>query len=203
MLLYRVNIYNVLFHIRFPEQFLDMGLNLEEETIAGLLKEKSYTTAMVEKWHLGDWIEFLLVEQGFDKYFGILYLNNMNRGNFPLIKNNKVFQIRPFFYYLGKNIVGVMVGDWKYIDEHNAWWILNKPGKDGVNGKYRNGMIPTSLFNLTNDVQGSQNLIDEKYEKAKKLSAILESFSIEIAKENRPYEFIRNSKERPFNKYIN
>lgn len=53
------------------------GLNLEETTIAEMLKEKGYNTAIYGKWHLGDHSDFLPTRQGFDDYFGILYSNDM------------------------------------------------------------------------------------------------------------------------------
>lgn len=53
------------------------GLNPAETTVAEVLKSKGYATACVGKWHLGDQSPFLPTEQGFDKYFGIPYSNDM------------------------------------------------------------------------------------------------------------------------------
>jgi arylsulfatase A-like enzyme len=53
------------------------GLNPEETTVAEVLKKKGYATICVGKWHLGDQSPFLPTEQGFDKYFGIPYSNDM------------------------------------------------------------------------------------------------------------------------------
>jgi arylsulfatase A len=47
-------------------------------TIAELLKEKDYATALVGKWHLGHDKEYLPLNQGFDLYYGIPYSNNMS-----------------------------------------------------------------------------------------------------------------------------
>lgn len=55
------------------------GLNPEEVTIAELCKSKSYATACVGKWHLGDLPEFLPTRQGFDEWFGLPYSNDMWR----------------------------------------------------------------------------------------------------------------------------
>ena len=55
------------------------GLNPAERTIAEHLKDKGYATACVGKWHLGDQPEFLPTKQGFDRYFGIPYSNDMQR----------------------------------------------------------------------------------------------------------------------------
>jgi arylsulfatase A len=64
----------------------DTGLNPREETIAELLKEKGYVTAMAGKWHLGDKEMFLPRQHGFDTYFGLPYSNDMSRGKLPLLK---------------------------------------------------------------------------------------------------------------------
>ncbi len=55
------------------------GLNPAEVTIAERLKSLGYATACVGKWHLGDQPEFLPTRQGFDRYYGIPYSNDMQR----------------------------------------------------------------------------------------------------------------------------
>ncbi|MEM9018191.1 MAG: sulfatase [Verrucomicrobiota bacterium] len=55
------------------------GLPLSEVTIAEVLKQKGYATAMVGKWHLGHLPAFLPINQGFDSYYGIPYSNDMDR----------------------------------------------------------------------------------------------------------------------------
>jgi len=55
------------------------GLNPAEETIAERLRPLGYATACIGKWHLGDQPEFLPTRQGFDRYFGIPYSNDMQR----------------------------------------------------------------------------------------------------------------------------
>jgi arylsulfatase len=59
----------------FP--FSKTGLNPNEITIAELVKQKGYQTAIFGKWHLGDDKRFLPLAQGFDQYFGIPYSNDM------------------------------------------------------------------------------------------------------------------------------
>lgn len=56
-----------------------MGLHPSEITIARLLRDAGYATALVGKWHCGDQPEFLPTEHGFDEYFGIPYSNDMGR----------------------------------------------------------------------------------------------------------------------------
>ncbi len=53
------------------------GLNPNEITIAEVLKELGYATAMIGKWHLGDQLPFLPTRQGFDEYWGIPYSDDM------------------------------------------------------------------------------------------------------------------------------
>jgi arylsulfatase A-like enzyme len=53
------------------------GLNPEETTIAEMLKEQGYQTAMFGKWHLGHLPPFLPTKQGFDEFYGIPYSNDM------------------------------------------------------------------------------------------------------------------------------
>lgn len=53
------------------------GLNPDEITIAEVLKDQNYATAIIGKWHLGDQPEFLPTQQGFDYYLGIPYSDDM------------------------------------------------------------------------------------------------------------------------------
>ena len=53
------------------------GLDPKHQTIAEVLKSVGYATKAVGKWHLGDEVEFLPTNQGFDSYYGIPYSNDM------------------------------------------------------------------------------------------------------------------------------
>lgn len=55
----------------------NIALNPKEETIAELLKQRGYVTAMVGKWHLGSQPPYLPLQNGFDEYFGLPYSNDM------------------------------------------------------------------------------------------------------------------------------
>ena len=55
----------------------ETGLAHSEVTIAEMMKQKNYATAIIGKWHLGDNKEFLPLSQGFDEYLGIPYSNDM------------------------------------------------------------------------------------------------------------------------------
>lgn len=54
-----------------------IGLHYDEVTLAELVKQKQYATAIFGKWHLGHLPEFLPQTQGFDEYFGLPYSNDM------------------------------------------------------------------------------------------------------------------------------
>ena len=59
----------------FPQS--KVGINPMEVTIAELLKQKDYATAIYGKWHLGHLEPFLPLQHGFDEYYGIPYSNDM------------------------------------------------------------------------------------------------------------------------------
>lgn len=62
-------------HVLFPAN--DVGLHPDEVSVAEVLKDAGYATAIVGKWHLGDQPEFLPNSQGFDLHFGLPYSNDM------------------------------------------------------------------------------------------------------------------------------
>lgn len=77
------------------------GLNLSELTIAEMLKNNGYATALFGKWHLGDHPDFMPNNHGFDEFFGIPYSNDMwpfhpeqgkkfNFPHLPLFENQKI-----------------------------------------------------------------------------------------------------------------
>jgi arylsulfatase len=79
-----------------------VGLNTNETTIARMLKDRGYATAMYGKWHLGDNPKFLPTQHGFDDYFGLPYSNDMwpkhptsKFPELPLIEGEKIVQHNP------------------------------------------------------------------------------------------------------------
>src|ERR1043165_9758278 len=54
-----------------------VGLGAGEMTIAEMVKQRGYATAMFGKWHVGDAPPFLPVRHGFDEYFGVPYSHDM------------------------------------------------------------------------------------------------------------------------------
>ena len=59
----------------FPESFT--GMPEGEITIAELLEEKGYQSAVIGKWHLGHRERYLPLQQGFNYFFGMPYSNDM------------------------------------------------------------------------------------------------------------------------------
>lgn len=92
------------------------GLHLNEITIAEVLKQKDYKTAMFGKWHLGYFPEFWPRKQGFDYFYGIPYSHDMYPSNnnpwaiknhihfppLPLIENDSIIEYNPDFTSLTK-----------------------------------------------------------------------------------------------------
>lgn len=78
------------------------GLNPDEMTIAEVLKQQDYATAIIGKWHLGDQPEFLPTRQGFDYFYGIPYSDDMTARTWktdgskwpplPLMQNETVIE---------------------------------------------------------------------------------------------------------------
>ncbi len=54
------------------------GMNLDETTLADVLKAEGYKTTCIGKWHLGRPEPYLPTKRGFDDYFGIPYSNDMS-----------------------------------------------------------------------------------------------------------------------------
>lgn len=80
------------------------GIDPDEMTIAEVLKQRDYVTAIYGKWHLGHEKPFLPVHHGFDEYFGLPYSNDMwphhpQQKDFypdlPLIEGDEVVRIDP------------------------------------------------------------------------------------------------------------
>lgn len=98
------------------------GLNPSEITIAEVLKSQGYATAAVGKWHLGDQPCYLPTSQGFDRYFGIPFSNDMGYDNMkrgfpplPMMEGEKVIEEEPDQHYLTPRYTDFAL---KFIREH-------------------------------------------------------------------------------------
>lgn len=85
----RLNTRNGVKGVFFPES---EGMPSEEIILAEALKEQDYATGCFGKWHLGDLKGHLPTDQGFDKYFGIPYSNDMYIGPSQKFASNAVFR---------------------------------------------------------------------------------------------------------------
>ena len=78
------------------------GIHDNETTIAEVLKQRNYATAIYGKWHLGHHPQFLPTRHGFDDYFGLPYSNDMRPtpanpkyADLPLIAGEKTVATNP------------------------------------------------------------------------------------------------------------
>lgn len=82
-----------------------IGLHSNEVTIAELVKQKGYATAIFGKWHLGWQPQFSPLRHGFDEFYGLPYSNDMwpfhpeaKKGTYPdlpLLDGEKVAALNP------------------------------------------------------------------------------------------------------------
>ncbi|MEZ5000587.1 MAG: sulfatase [Bacteroidales bacterium] len=134
------------------------GLNPDEITIAELLSEAGYSTALIGKWHLGHRVELLPTNQGFDYYFGLPYSNDMGPdarregfGPLPLMRNTEVIEQGPDLTTITKRYTEEAI---KFISEHkdNPFFVIlahTFPHVPLYAGKEFQG---TSSFGLYGDV---------------------------------------------------
>lgn len=77
----------------------DKGLHPQELTLAELLKQQGYKTAIFGKWHLGSTKkEYLPLQNGFDEYVGLPYSNDMIPPKYPdiaLMEGNDTIMMNP------------------------------------------------------------------------------------------------------------
>ncbi len=64
------------------------GMDLDEKTLADILKTEGYKSMCIGKWHLGYPPQYLPTNRGFDSFYGVPWSVDMNP--FPLIKNTTV-----------------------------------------------------------------------------------------------------------------
>jgi arylsulfatase A len=70
--------------------FSTAGMGTEQITLAELLREAGYATALVGKWHLGHAEGYTPTNQGFDVFFGLPYSNDMEP--LPLIEQTEIIE---------------------------------------------------------------------------------------------------------------
>ena len=85
--------------VLFP--YSNEGLSAKEYTMAEMLKEGGYSTSCIGKWHLGHKEEFMPNNQGFDKFYGVPYSNDMDNHYY---KRND-FQSPPLPFYRNTELI--------------------------------------------------------------------------------------------------
>lgn len=121
------------FNIGIAAEHADVGLPVNETTMADRLRAAGYRTAVFGKWHLGSAPRFHPIERGFDEFFGFLhgahaYMNPTSSATNPLYNGRKTVtepgyltdvladravefvnrnRTQPFFLYLAFNAVHV------------------------------------------------------------------------------------------------
>lgn len=78
------------------------GIHEDESTMAEVLRQRGYATAIFGKWHLGHHPQFLPLRHGFDEYFGLPYSNDMWPKHptamfppLPLIEGDRILEFNP------------------------------------------------------------------------------------------------------------
>ncbi len=69
------------------------GTDLDEKTLADILKPQGYRSMCIGKWHLGYPSPYLPTERGFDAYFGVPWSVDMNP--LPLVRDKTVIEQLP------------------------------------------------------------------------------------------------------------
>lgn len=77
----------------------ERGIHPREETLAEVLRQVGYHSAIFGKWHLGSTKKaFLPLQNGFDEYVGLPYSNDMIPPDYPsiaLLKGNDTLEMNP------------------------------------------------------------------------------------------------------------
>jgi arylsulfatase A len=69
------------------------GMDLDEKSLADILKTSGYKSMCIGKWHLGYPHQYLPTSRGFDAFFGVPWSVDMNP--FPLVKDTSVVEEIP------------------------------------------------------------------------------------------------------------
>ena len=72
----RTGLYGKRLAVLFPDD--ERGMPAAEQTLAELLRDSGYATAILGKWHLGDKPNVYPTRHGFDYWFGLPYSNDMD-----------------------------------------------------------------------------------------------------------------------------
>ncbi|WP_165023701.1 sulfatase [Dysgonomonas sp. ZJ279] len=92
----------------------EYGIHPDEMTMAELLKQKGYHTAIFGKWHLGDAKSFLPLQNGFDEYYGLPYSNDM----WSYHPQNNMFKFPDLPTIDGDEIIGYNTDQTKFTTDY-------------------------------------------------------------------------------------
>ena len=125
-----------------------IGLHNDEKTIAEVLKEVGYQTAIFGKWHLGNGEQFNPLNHGFDEYFGIPYSNDM----WPLHPWQGLhFEFPDLPLYDGFDIVDTLT-DQSWLTTAITERAVSFIQKNKANPFLHQTMVPGSLMAVTLDL---------------------------------------------------
>ncbi len=87
----------------------------DEMTMGELLKQKNYSTAIYGKWHLGDALPFMPLQNGFDEYYGLPYSNDM----WPFHpQQGEIFNFPDLPTFDGNKIIGYNTDQTKFTTDY-------------------------------------------------------------------------------------
>lgn len=81
-----------------PKVYLNTpkGISFKLTTMAEMLKDNGYETAIVGKWHLGHYPEFLPTNHGFNYFYGLPFSHDLKvDGKLPFYERNEVIEYNP------------------------------------------------------------------------------------------------------------
>ncbi|PWJ41929.1 sulfatase family protein [Sediminitomix flava] len=81
-----------------PKVLLDTpkGLSYDLETMAEMLQKRDYATALIGKWHLGYYDEYLPLNHGFDYFYGVPHSHDLKvNGELPFYRNEEIIEKNP------------------------------------------------------------------------------------------------------------
>ncbi len=75
----------------------EKGLSYKTVTMAEMLRDNGYATALIGKWHLGHIQEFLPTRHGFDYFYGLPFSHDLKLkdGTLPFYENESIIECNP------------------------------------------------------------------------------------------------------------
>ncbi|GEA60590.1 sulfatase family protein [Vibrio comitans] len=120
------------------------GFPSDQKTIASVLNEVGYNTAILGKWHLGEEKHALPTRHGFDYFWGAPVSNDMSGVDVPSFAD--IFE----GIFTGKLDRSEIANVWKVLDEQyknpkEEYWALDLVESSLNNGKYKDSVVTHNL----------------------------------------------------------